>query len=214
MAQHTLPDDILAEYVAGTLPEAFDLVIAAQASLDAGTRARIGALERIGGALLDAGAAADIGADSLAATLALIRSGAPAPDAPPLRRSCPVLPGPVCDYVGGTLADVRWRPLGMGAKQAILATSGEASARLLHIPAGCEMPDHGHNGREITLVLQGAFLDDGLRYARGDVEVADESLEHRPTADQGEDCICLAACEGALRFSGLLPRIAQPFLKI
>jgi putative transcriptional regulator len=104
--------------------------------------------------------------------------------------------------------------LGMGAKQAILKTTNDATVRLLYIPAGCEMPDHGHDGLEMTLGLQGAVLDGGERFARGDVEIADEDLEHTPVADIGEDCICLVASDAPLKFRGLLPRIAQPFFRI
>jgi len=109
---------------------------------------------------------------------------------------------------------VRWRPVGMGVRQAILTTAKGATARLLYIPAGTAVPDHGHRGTELTLVLKGAFRDQTDHFGPGDVEVANEDLEHTPVADIGEDCICLAATDAPLRFSGMLPRIAQPFLKI
>ena len=96
----------------------------------------------------------------------------------------------------------------------ILATSPEATARLLYIPAGTAVPDHGHNGIEVTMVLQGAFEDADGRFARGDVEVATQDLSHTPVADISEDCICLAVTDAPLRFKGLIPRLAQPFLKI
>ena len=99
-------------------------------------------------------------------------------------------------------------------KQAILPTSESASARLLFIPAGAAVPDHGHRGMELTLVLQGAFADETDRFARGDVEVADQDMEHMPVADIGADCICLAATDAPLRFTSLIPRLLQPFLKI
>jgi putative transcriptional regulator len=116
--------------------------------------------------------------------------------------------------VGGDLDAVRWRNVAMGVKQAILPTEKGASLRLLRIPAGQAMPDHGHRGMELTLVLQGAFSDAGGRYGRGDVEIADEDLEHTPVAEAGEDCICLAATDAPLRFNGLLARLAQPFFRI
>ena len=118
------------------------------------------------------------------------------------------------DYVGGDIDAIRWRPVGGGVKQAILPTSKSASARLLFIPAGSAVPDHGHRGVELTMVLQGAFADATDRFARGDVEIADEDLEHTPIADIGADCICLAATDAPLRFRSLIPRLLQPFLKI
>ena len=96
----------------------------------------------------------------------------------------------------------------------VLKTSGDATVRLLKIPAGTAIPDHGHRGTELTLVLQGAFVDETDRFARGDVEVANEDLNHTPTAEDGLDCICLAATDAPLRFSGIIPRLAQRFVGI
>ena len=89
-----------------------------------------------------------------------------------------------------------------------------ATARLLHIPPGPAIPDHGHRGMELTLVLQGAFADQGESFGPGDVEISDETVEHRPVVTAGQDCICLAAADAPLRFLGLIPRLAQPFLRI
>jgi putative transcriptional regulator len=67
---------------------------------------------------------------------------------------------------------------------------------------------------EMTLVLKGAFRDEDGVYARGDIEVANQEVDHQPIAEPGEDCICLIATDAKLRFQGLLPRIAQPFIGI
>jgi putative transcriptional regulator len=125
-----------------------------------------------------------------------------------------IFPAPLADYVGGDLASVRWRRVGGGVKQAILPTGRNASARLLYIPAGVAVPDHGHRGTELTLVLQGAFADENDRFGRGDIEIANEEVEHTPVALEGEDCICLAATDAPLRFRGMIPRLAQPLLRI
>lgn len=211
---HQIGDGFLQAYAAGTLPEAFNVVVASHISLCDEARARLETVEAVGGALLDTLDKVELAPDSLAATMALIEDEtfdvANQTNAP----SCDVLPTPVVDYVGGTLEDIKWRSLGMGVKQAVLKTSKEASMRLLFIPAGAKMPDHGHHGTEMTLVLKGAYLDGAERFARGDIEVANEDLEHHPVADKGEDCICLVASDAPLKFSGLLPRIVQPFVGI
>jgi putative transcriptional regulator len=67
---------------------------------------------------------------------------------------------------------------------------------------------------ELTLVLQGSFSDETGHFARGDLEVADEELEHTPVADGGEVCICLAATDAPLRFNSLMPRLFQPLFRI
>jgi putative transcriptional regulator len=125
-----------------------------------------------------------------------------------------VFPAPLRDYVGGDLDAVKWRPVGMGVRQAILPTGRGSTARLLFIPGGQAMPHHSHRGLELTLVLQGAFRDEADRFARGDVEIADSDMKHTPVAESGDPCVCLAATDAPLRFSGLIPRIAQPFLRI
>ncbi|WP_299899456.1 ChrR family anti-sigma-E factor [uncultured Ruegeria sp.] len=211
--KHHLTDDLLMAYAAGSLPEAFDLMVATHLSLCDHCRARAGSYDAVGGHVLEEQTESIAMSDtSLAATMALIAKGAPA--AKPVRPNCPVLPAPLQDYVGGTVSDIRWRPVGMGVKQAILPTTKDATARLLLIPAGAAVPDHGHHGMELTMVLQGAFSDEVDHFARGDVEIADEDLEHTPLADISEDCICLAVTDAPLKFNKLMPRLFQPFLRI
>jgi putative transcriptional regulator len=76
------------------------------------------------------------------------------------------------------------------------------------------VPDHGHNGIELTLVLQGAFRDETGRFGVGDLEVADDTLDHTPIAERGAPCICLAATDAPLKFKSLIPRLLQPLLRI
>jgi len=123
-------------------------------------------------------------------------------------------PKPLHDYVQGDVDNLKWRRVGGGVSQLILKTSNEASVRLLRIPAGTAVPNHGHNGTELTLVLQGAFVDEHDRFAAGDVEIANEDTHHTPVAEEGMDCICLTATDAPLKFNGLLPRIAQRFVGI
>lgn len=210
---HDLPDSILLAYSTGQLPEAFDLVVAAHVSLSDDSRARLEAFDTIGGAVLEGIDGAAVGEDALSATLARAMCAEPGTVAP--RRSVdPVLPGPVGDYIGGGLEDVRWRGIGMGVRQSILHQEDGASVRLMSIPPGAQIPDHGHRGMEMTLVLQGGFRDEFGEFWRGDVEVADEEMEHTPTVIGNVDCICLVATDSRLRFNGLLPRLAQHFLRI
>ena len=56
------------------------------------------------------------------------------------------VPDPFSAYIGCGLSDVKWRPIGLGVRQAVLKTSRAVTARLLYIPAGAAVPDHGHLG--------------------------------------------------------------------
>ncbi len=210
--RHHLTDELIMAYSAGTLPEAVSLAVATHLSLCDECRAALQAHEAVGGSVLEGSDPVAVSDACLKGALALIRT-APAPD--PVRPAPdPVLPAPLQDYVGGSLSDVAWRSAGMGVRQAVLKTEDSATARLLYIPAGMEMPDHGHRGMELTLVLQGAFRDAGGYFGRGDIEIAFEDTQHTPVAEGSVDCICLAVTDAPLKFSGLLPRLAQPFLKI
>lgn len=210
--KHHLTDALLMAYSAGTLPEAFNLVIATHVSMCDACRAAVESYDAVGGALLAETETVVVSPEALASTLALIRA---AENTPPVAPPPPAdVPRPLADYIGGSLSQVAWRSVGMGVKQAVLDTSDEATARLLFIPAGAAMPDHGHNGIEMTLVLRGAFFDEDARFGPGDIEVATEVDQHTPVADIGEDCICLAVTDAPLKFRGWLPRLAQPFLGI
>lgn len=214
--KHHLTDSLLMAYSAGTLPEAFSLIVAAHVTMCDECRARLASFDSVGGALMEDTETVPVSESSFAETIRLINSGAVSDLTKPAsaKRAKSVLPAPLLDYVGGDPDKVKWRSIGMGVKQAILPTSKQASARLLYIPAGTAVPDHGHRGMELTLVLQGAFMDETDRFGPGDIEIADESLNHTPIADIGADCICLAATDAPLRFNKLIPRIAQPFFRI
>ena len=209
--RHHVSDRLLMAYATGSLPEAFGLVIATHLSLCDECRARLGAFDAVGGLVVE-GCEAEMAAGSLDACLA--RLGVQERRVARPQSKPGVFPQPLRDKVGGDASAVRWRPLGMGVRQAILPTSDSATARLLYIPAGAAVPDHGHKGTELTLVLQGAFSDATDRFGRGDLEIADEDLKHTPVAEAGQDCICLAATDAPLRFTGLIPRMLQPIFRI
>jgi putative transcriptional regulator len=214
--QHHLSDQLLTAYAAGTLPEAFSLAIATHISLCDDCRAALAACEALGGAVLDAQAGGVALSDGALDAMMARLDGLPVTAAKPMAKPAhPVLPAPLVDYVGADMSKIKWRSLGMGVRQAILPTKDRsASARLLYIPAGQAVPDHGHRGMELTLVLQGAFRDDKQRFARGDIEIADQADQHTPVAEAGEDCICLAVTDAPLRFTSMVPRLLQPVFRI
>lgn len=202
---------MLMGYASGSLAKAFDLVLATHVSLSDDARARLETFEALGGAVLCDMEEVAVADDSLAQTMAKIRG------ASPIERPAPstgIFPTPLQALVGGDEEAVRWRSVGRGVKQCVLHSDEDGTARLLLIPAGKAMPAHSHHGTEMTLVLKGAFRDEDGVFARGDLELADTHTNHQPVAEPGEDCICLVATNAKLKFQGLLPRIAQPFVGI
>jgi putative transcriptional regulator len=214
LIKHHLTEPLLMGYAAGTLPEAFNLVVATHITMCDDCRATLAGYDAVGGEVMLDSDPVTVAEDALAATMAMIESGFETGKPVPVRTRNSIFPGPLQDYVSGDLDGLKWRKVGGGVSQLVLKTSSDASVRLLRIAAGTKVPDHGHRGTELTLVLQGAFIDANEHFGAGDVEVANEDMNHTPIAETGMDCICLAATDAPLRFSGIMPRLAQRFIGI
>ena len=119
---------------------------------------------------------------------------------------------PACESYG--LGLLPWSPLGGGIRQHLIETGDETRARLLYIPPGEDVPQHTHQGLELTLVLAGSFADGDEEFHVGDIEVADETVDHTPVSGPNGPCICLAVTDATLVFRSWLPRMIQRFAKI
>lgn len=218
--RHHLSDDLLVSYAAGSLAEGWSLAVATHLALCPACRQRLAFAEGIGGELLESSDAAAPGTDaSWEAVRRRIAKSSPTPPtaapAAPAARRAGGLPEPLRSYLGRDVETLRWRSLGRGASQIRIPTAdNETQVRLLRIPAGKPVPEHGHGGRELTLVLSGSFADGNDLFVRGDIEDADASLTHQPVATPGEDCICLAVTDAPLRFRSWIVRAIQPLLGI
>jgi putative transcriptional regulator len=99
-------------------------------------------------------------------------------------------------------------------KAELLREFSSFRTRLMRIKSGTAMPAHTHEGIELTLVLAGGFSDETGHFLRGDLAEADATIDHRPVADPGEDCLCLAVTDAPLRLTGPIGRLLNPFLRI
>lgn len=206
---HHIPEPLLVDYVNGRIDAPFAMAIACHISLCDECRAMLQAHQSLGGVLLEDLPETPISRATEFAVMAAL--DAPVKALVPMLRQG-IYPAPLGQYL--TTRGPKWRALGGGVKQAILSADREGSLRLLHIPAGQAVPEHSHGGLEMTLVLQGGFSDLTGRFGVGDLEVTDEDIDHSPTAWPGEACICLAATNAPLRFSGFIPRLLQPLFRI
>lgn len=222
--RHHVSDELLLSYASGTLEEGWRLAVATHLALCPDCRNRLSLIEDTAGQLLE-----DIAPEAAMATSfdrlrqRIVAEGEPAREATPAaertaapaRVASPVLPEPLRSYVGGDVETLKWKSLGRGAYHIPIKTAdGATMVRLLRIPAGKPVPEHGHGGRELTLVLSGSFHDGEALFARGDLEEADASIQHQPVATLGEDCICLAVTDAPLKFRSWLLRLVQPVLGI
>lgn len=226
---HHLSDELLLDYAAGVTDEAVEVLIAAHLTLCPTCRARADHLESVGGAMMDDLTPAPLSDDALERMMARLDDEAnDAGDAteaarPDARRptaggetdpaGAAMLPRVLQRYVGESAETIAWTPLGLGVDRFELPVSGKTRATLLRVPAGRAVPQHTHEGNEYVMVLQGAFADAYGRFGRGDVEIADSSIDHRPVAEAGADCICLAVTDGPLRLTSLVGRALNRFVR-
>ena len=117
---HHLTDQLLMGYSAGSLPEAFNLVVATHVSLCDDCRARMHEFDAVGGVLMDEAGIEAVSDDCLAATMALIAAAPVEAKPAPAPTVSSIFPAPLQDYVGGDLDAVEWRRIGGGVSQAIL----------------------------------------------------------------------------------------------
>ena len=216
---HHASDELLLDYAAGGLGATLSLAIATHLALCPACRRSVSEMEALGGCLLDSVTPEPVTGSVFDAVMARLDAeedqagvGEYAVSDETVQQ---ILPQPLRGYVGGDVGDLRWQRLGMGAYQFLIPTADDGvTARLLRIPAGKPVPKHTHGGIELTLVLCGAFADVTGDYHRGDLQEADENLEHQPHAAPGEDCICLAVTDAPLRFKSFAARLVQPLLGI
>ena len=199
---HTIEEDqryqaLMLDYAAGSLMRGPALVVSAHLALQPQAREITRTFDAAGGMLLDAiepveiaqpdWLEAEVGADYSQYSLREIDDMA---------------------HVLSSLDQGRWRRNLAGM---LMMPLPGCDAELLKLEAGRKVPEHGHSGLEVTLVLSGE-LDDGSQiYRRGDLLVHDEDSEHQPGAAKGGDCICLIAQTGSVRLKGPLGWLINRF---
>jgi putative transcriptional regulator len=216
MSNKTHPDSpTLMSFAAGTLAEPLAAVIAAHAAMCPQCRREIADMEMIGAALMLRQEPEPFMTRSLRAD-AVQRRHAPEQRAAAMLAPGERLPASIARAYDLSFDTIPWRRLGPGVLHHRLALSDNAvgDLRLLNISAGRRMPEHGHGGAELTLVIDGAYSDETGTYRRGDVQDVDGSTEHTPIADASAGCVCLIASEHPARFKGLVARLVQPWTGI
>lgn len=210
---HHPSDETLLRLAAGTLSAGPALVVSVHLEGCAVCRARLSKFEAVGGAILDGTAPASLAADLFGRTMerveavqpqkttgrAVVKHAELGMELPRAMRDCEVGP---------------WKWLGPGFKwsKVKIAGSPDAKVMLLKGRAGLHLPAHGHTGLEFMQVLSGSLSDERGRYLAGDLDEADDVVDHSPIVGQESDCVCLAALEGDTRLHGLLGRLLRPIV--
>jgi len=204
----------LMAFSAGTLEDPYATVIATHLAMSEGGRETLRHINTIGGALLTDEPEADLANGALDRLLDALGEGGDTIAVVPhdARPAAGDVPLPLQRHLPHGLGGVRWKWTGPGVATADLAWGQDGRSRLmlLRVAAGRPVPEHGHGGQELTLILSGAYRDRFGVFAKGDIADHDEEVEHQPIAEPGEDCICLVAVDARLTFRGRLMRALQP----
>jgi putative transcriptional regulator len=203
--QHHFTDEVLLDYSAGNAQEALGLPVACHLDLCADCRDRVNDLEIVTAASLTS-YLKHAGHDPVRERLL---AGLPARELVSATAAAPVLepslaglglPAPLHRYLAaGTNPHLTWRMLVPGVREIRLRLSQHgASARLVRLKPGVEIPHHDHEGPEYTVVFRGGLQEGDAQFLRGDVCVRDRGLKHTQRVHSLDECVALVVNHGQL----------------
>jgi len=204
---HHVPEEGLLEYVAGASTDPASLAIACHIALCPACTVQTAALEAVGGSILEASAGEDLAPGALESTLARLDAApqsaaeSAAVGAAPAFLSAFGLPAPLVRTLPASVSDWRFVIPGVRAIDLPVASTTDATARLISFGGGVTIPLHDHGGTEYVVVFTGALEEkaEAKRFARGDISIRLTGERHEQRATPGEPCIALVVNEGKLR---------------
>lgn len=211
-------DELLAGFAAGTLAVPTQAMIGAHLELSNKHRDYVSSLETLAAVGLDEAEPVSMSnrdsvlADILKSDIALEETTSSAEPAKQVEHVSRI-PASLHSIVGTSFDDLKWKTLLPGVKECDFGEIDGCETSLLWVKNGKAMPTHTHEGIELTLVLQGGFKDSLGHFTRGDLAFANDEIDHKPIADEGEDCICYVVTEGRLRLTGPIGRLFDGFLR-
>lgn len=218
--QHHLDGATLLRYAAGDLDEAFSVIVASHLAMCDACRQSLRAAEEIGGRLLEETDESEVSIGAFERLMQKIDADGAQEVHERKRNAHPEVRGdvplPLQRFVGPSLDEITWKTIspGVARRKIELPTSPDSSLYMLRIASGKAVPEHGHGGAEMTLVLSGAYRDELGRFGPGDIADLDEHVEHQPKVEAGAPCICVVATEAPTRYKGFFSRLLQPLVRI
>lgn len=214
---HHLDDATLLAFAAGTLPRHLRIVAASHLEACAECRTMARNTAELGAALAFDSDAETVKPDIKDAVMAKVDTATlhRLPVSPARRPSD--LPRALAAEIGvENLDQLKWRICAPGVEMVKLpkAAGQPGFFGLLRVKPGAQLPDHGHGGTELTLVLQGSYHDELGQFREGDIADLDAAVQHNPVADKSGICICLVANDAPTRFRSFAARLMQPFIGI
>lgn len=202
-------DALLAAYAAGSLNAPLHALVGSHLALSPTNRAFVGGLEAMASVSLSAAAPKPLDLRKSMLNAIMDEADAPGVTVASAPQDDPILPQPLRRLIGCRSGDIAWRFKLPGIREYRIADSEAGEAVLYWVKAGRRLPQHTHEGDEVTLLLKGGFTDPLGHYRRGDVAIADAELDHTPIADKDEDCICFAVTDAPLQLTGPMMRLLR-----
>jgi putative transcriptional regulator len=98
--------------------------------------------------------------------------------------------------------------IGKLARARVQLDENEIHTNLLHIEPGGSVPEHTHKGFELTLLLEGSFVDEKGTYVKGDFILLDGNHQHHPVSEGG--CLCYTVATDAMHFTQGINKLLNP----
>lgn len=205
LSQIDVVDTLLAQYAAGSLSKPANVLVESHLELKPENRRFVNELEVFGGISLEQVKPVAM-SDHSAALKAIFQS---TPDSVndisklfPSDENSIHLPKSLSQYIGRDVNDIPWRTKLPGFKEYDLGEMDGCHVSMFWIRPGRTMPAHTHEGCELSIVLDGAFTDERGYFGKGDISIADASVNHRPTADKSGPCIGFAVLDERVKLTG------------
>lgn len=196
-------DTLLTSYVGGSLPLPLQVMVDAHLEISEKNQPLVAGLEAAAGDALSDMVPAELSErDSMLGSI----FGSNASDQMPIMmsKSTSIMPTMLRDFIGHDIDNIPWRSVMPGFKEFDLEDMDGFHVSMFWIKPGRTVPAHTHEGSEISLIVQGAFVDERGRFGRGDISIADDTVDHRPTAEKNCPCIGFAVTDAPVRLTGPL----------
>ncbi len=107
-----------------------------------------------------------------------------------------------------------WGRLPGKIQRARVDALSNSKLNFIYMDQDSSLPEHTHQGQEITLVLAGSFHDEAGSYHPGDFVIQDKQHQHVPRTAAHQDCLCLTLLDAPLHFTSGLASLLNPFSQL
>lgn len=209
--------ELLIEYTSGSLSLAPSIAVTTHLQFCENCCHAVHSLEHIGGDMLEHSEVVAVSEDLLEKVFLGIdgNAGEPETESKTTNKAFDEIGHALPRYVQKLLPEgkLQWRFLSPSLRFATISVGEDRFELALHrIKAGGKVPEHDHDGQEITVVLTGCFSDEDGMYQPGDFVVRQQGDIHRPFAVQNEECICLSVLAAPIKLTGI-KRLLNPLLR-